>query len=216
LAPRALRVVERRIPDHHAIKAFGATLVPTAKEFIASYDGLTQYGTKWRKEMAEGKGAVSALTEVIRTWLPRLAVDVPHFDRSTFADTAVPDDVMEDAERLRDTVEDHEALATDPANAVKPLAYATDLLGQLAPAFAAAVKEWQEAEEADRNYQQALAKTRGLAGQFQQELVAFRETLGSVVGRSDTDYQKLRTQRAATTDPEDDPTAPKPATPGAS
>lgn len=214
LASRTLRVFERRSPNSDSLKAFGPTLVPTARDFIASYDGVKRFGAKWQKEMAEGRGAVFTLVSQMREWLPRLSVDLPHFDRSTFADTSVPDDVMEDAERLRDTIEDHEALAADAANQLKPLPYATDLLAKLGLAYAAATKEWREAEEADSHYQQALAKTRALAGQLQQELVAFRETLASVVGRSDMDYQKLRTQRAATADPEDDPDAPTPIEPG--
>lgn len=213
LASRAIRVVERRSEQNAALKSFGSSLVPVANDYIASYDGVKRFGAKWQKEMAEGKGAVSALITVMRAWLPRLSVDLPHFDRSTFADTAVPDDVMEDAERLRDTIDDHEALAADPANELKPLSYASDLTSKLDAAYAAATKEWREAEEADSEYQQALQKTRALAGQLQQELVAFRETLMTVVGRSDTDYQKLRTQRAAAPDPEDDPVAPKPAEP---
>lgn len=175
---------------------------------MAAYDGVKRFNATWQKEMREGHGAVSDLVGAIRVWLPRLTVDLPHFDRSTFADTAVPDDVIEDAERLRDTVESHQELAAQDDNPLKPLPYAGDLLGQLLPAYSAALKEWHEAEEANSHYQQSLAKTRALAGQLQQELVAFRETLASVVGRSDVDYQKLRDARAAAPDPEDDPNAP--------
>lgn len=212
LASRALRVLERRGSENASLKSFETTLAPFARDYIASYDGVKRFNATWQKELSEGHGAVASLIGAIRAWLPRLSQDLPHFDRTTFADTSVPDDVMEDAERLRETVEAHQELAQTPEQ-VKPLPYAADLLGQLEPAYAAAVKEWREAELADTQYQQALAKTRALAGQVHQELVAFRETLASVVGRRDMDYQKLRVQRASTADPEDDANAPQPLDP---
>lgn len=60
-----------------------------------------------------------------------------------------------------------------------PSRRARDLTSMLDAAYAAATKEWREAEEADGEYHQALQKTRA-AGQLQQELVAFRETLMTV------------------------------------
>lgn len=212
LAPRALRVLERRSPDDASVKSFETTLGPIARDYIASYDGVKRFNVTWQKELSEGHGAVSSLIQTIRAWLPRLSQDVPHFDRTTFADTRVPDDVMEDAERLQETVEEHQSLA-QTSEQVASLPYAADLLGQLQPVYSTAAKEWHEAELAATQYQQALAKTRALAGQLHQELTAFRQTLASVVGRSDTDYQKLRVQRASTADPEDDPSAPQPLDP---
>ena len=49
---------------------------------------------------------------------------------------------------------------------------------------------------------------RDTAEAFNTELKAFRRTLGNVVGRSDKDYQKLRADRAAMADEDDDPAAP--------
>jgi hypothetical protein len=208
LASRAVRVVERRGAEDLTLKAFETTLIPVANQFIASYDGIKRFNAKWQKELREGHGAVADLIKTIRKWLPRLAADIPHFDRSTFADTAVPDDVIEDAQRLRETIEDHQELQAEPGSGLKPLGYASALLADLETSFGRALKEWREAETADSAYQQALERTRRLAGEFFQELIAFRETLASVVGRSDTDYQKLRTSRATTQDTEDDPNAP--------
>lgn len=208
LAARAQRILERRSSESPAIAAFNNTLLPVATDFITTYDGVKRFNARWQKELREGHGAVADLVAAIRAWLPRLSKDIPHFDRSTFADTSVPDDVIEDAERLRDTVEAHQELAAQSENALTPLPYAADLLGHLDPVYAAALKEWHEAEEANAQYQQALAATRALAGQLQRELVLFRETLVMLVGRSDVDYQKLRDARAATPDPEDDPNAP--------
>ncbi len=208
LAPRALRVTERRAVESVALQRCESTLVPVAKEFIASYDRVKGFNTKWRREMSEGHGAVRELILTIRRWLPRLAADVPHFERSTFADTAVPDDVMEDAERLKETVLDHQELAAIQEG-VRVLPYASDLLAELDPAYDAANEEWSEAEHTDSEYQRALTNTRRLAGQLQHELVVFRQTLASVVGTSDLDYQKLRVVRASAPDPEDDAQAPR-------
>lgn len=208
LAPRAIRVYERRGDEVAALQSFGATLVPVAGGFIESYDSVKRYNGEWQKQMREGRGAVAELVSAIRSWLPRLSVDLPEFDRSTFADTAVPDDVMEDAQRLLETVEEHQERASDPSNQLRLLPYAEQLQSQVGPALDAASKEWLEAETADTQYQQALAKTRELARQFELELVAFRATLSATFGRSDADYQKLRTSRASGADPEDDAAAP--------
>lgn len=213
LAPRAIRVHDRRSESNAALKSFGTTMVPLATAFIGSYDSVKRFNTKWQKEMREGRGAVSALITSIRSWLPRLGVDIPQFDRSTFADTNVPDDVMEDAQRLLETVEDHQELAQDPENKLKSLAYAEELQAELEPALELALKEWREAEEADSEYQQALARTRQLANDFEHELVAYRATLSTTFGRSDADYQKLRTAKASASDPDDDETAPQVAEP---
>jgi len=210
LAPRAIRVHERRAAGIPALMAFGSTLVPIAKEFMDSYDGVQRYSAEWRKQMREGRSAIATLTTEMRSWLPRLGVDIPQFDRSTFADSDVPDDIMEDAQRLLETVEEHQELAADESNQLEPLPYAEQLQASLAPLFEAAAKEWREADASDSDYQQALAKVRGLARDFERELVAFRATLSTAFDRSDADYQKLRTARAATPDPEDDANAPQP------
>ncbi len=216
LAPRSLRVLERRANAAQPVRAFEATLRPVASEFMSSYDSVKRFNPKWQKEMREGRGAVANLITLMRSWLPRVGRDIPHFDGSTFADTAVPDDVMEDVERLLETVEEHQELATAGTEGVTPLAYADALQEELLAGLQTATKEWSEAEAADTEYQQALARTRELARAFEQELIAFRATLATTFGRSDTDYQKLRTARASTSDPDDDPQAPTVAkTPGA-
>jgi hypothetical protein len=211
LGARSVRVVGRHAATHAAIAAYQGSLVPLATNFSESYDGVKRFKTTWQREMAEGRGASAKLVKVMRAWLPRLAADIPQFDRSTFADTAVPDDIMEDASRMRETVEEFQDAAAADTNTLKPLSYAEQLLGELDPALAAAVKEWAEAEAADDNYKAALKQTRHLADDLHTELVKFRQTLLTVLGRSHTDYQKLRASRASASDPDDDPKAPTPA-----
>src|SRR4051812_18305973 len=70
LAPRAKRVQARRAADAPAVAAYGPTLLAKADAFIAAYDSAARYETTWRKEMAEGKGAIAALVAAIRAWLP--------------------------------------------------------------------------------------------------------------------------------------------------
>jgi hypothetical protein len=172
---------------------------------------VKRFKTTWQREMAEGRGASAALIKLMRARLPRLAVDIPQFDPSTFADTAVPDDIMEDASRLRETVEEFQDAAALDTNKLTPLTYAEQLYAELDPALAAAAKEWAEAEATDDSYKATLKQTRRLADELNTELVKLRQTLVTVLGRKHTDYQKLRASRASAPDPDDDANAPAPA-----
>ncbi|MBU0607578.1 MAG: hypothetical protein KKI08_06805, partial [Armatimonadetes bacterium] len=99
--------------------------------------------------MSEGKSAIALLVTSIRGWLPLLVRDIPGFDSSDYADQpSVPDDVLEDAERMETVVETYR----DPEG--KPLPYAEALLASIDVENAA--KEWEEAETADVSYQQML------------------------------------------------------------
>jgi hypothetical protein len=114
----------------------------------------------------------------------------------------VPDDVIKDAVLVLDIVDD--AKGSDG----KPLPYAEAFSNAITPVLTVAQKEWGEAEAADSTYQQLLKDVRAHGAAFDTELVAFRRSLGHVVGRSDKDYQKLRAARAAHADDEDDTDAP--------
>jgi hypothetical protein len=205
LARRAARVAERRAGDSTALAVCRTTLVPAATAYIKVYDEAQRYEPQLRREMREGRSAVARLESGIREWLPLIARDVPDFDRTTFADSRVPDDLLNDGGRLLETAEG----ATDEAG--EPLAFADDLISTLGPVYEAARKEWAEAEAADSTYQQLLASVRQRGGVLHEELKAFRRTLAVVAGRSDKDYQKLRVERAGVPDQEDDdPQAPAP------
>jgi hypothetical protein len=207
LAARSRRVYTRRAGDNPAVGAY-TKLVPLATAFIGAYDGAARYEATWRKEMGEGKGAVAALVSGIRAWLPRVTQDVTGFDPAGYGDKPeVPDDVMEDAERLVSLVDEHRDEAGNP------LEYRDPALKALEPALAAAQKEWGEAEAADSTYQKLLSQVRTAAAAFDPELQAFRRTLAGAFGRKDKDYQKLRAERASHPDDEDDANAPKPAEP---
>lgn len=203
LAPRAKRVQNRRTADSPVIAAYSATLPTRADAFIAAYDAAAKYENNWRREMNEGKGAVAKLVSAIRSWLPLLARDIPQFDTTTFADKPdVPDDIIEDAQRLLDILDE----AHDAQN--NPLAYANDAKSALNGALTAANLEWTEAEAADSHYQKLLATVRATAAVFDLELQTFRRTLAHVAGRNDKDFQKLRAEKAAHKDDEDDPADP--------
>ena len=88
-------------------------------------------------------------------------------------------------------------------------------MADLSARLAAGVKERSEAEAADRAYQEVLAEARSAYAAFNVVLQAFRKSLGAVFGRNDKDFQKLRVQRAAQRDEEDDPDAPVPELPDA-
>ena len=205
LAPRAKRVQARRSVDSPAVAAYASTLPGKADAYVAAYDASTKYENTWKREMAEGRGAIAALVKAIRSWTPFLARDVPNFDVSTFGDQpSVADDVLEDGERLA-TVFEEERDADG-----NPLPYKDAAIAFLTPLLTAAHKEWSEAEAADSRYQKLLAEVRATGAVFDIELQAFRRTLASEFGRTDKDFQKLRVERASHKDEEDDPAAPPP------
>jgi hypothetical protein len=210
LAPRAKRVQARRAGEATVIAVYGKTLPGKADAFAAAYDTATGYKTAWQKEMAEGKGALGALLKLMRAWSPLLVRDVPGFDSTEYGDQpTVPDDILEDGERLAAFVEDYKD------NSGAPLSYQADLMAILGPALAKAQKEWNEAEAADQQYQKLLADARDGAAVFDQELQSFRRTLATHAGRSDKDFQKLRAEKASQQDDQDDvdPHAPPPSLP---
>jgi hypothetical protein len=141
-------------------------------------------------------------------WAPLLKRDVPGFDGATFGDQPqVPDDVIEDGERMSEVIDEFRDSKGEPLSYQKPA------LDRFGPLLQAAAKEWAEAEAVDWKYQQLLAQVRKLADALQTELVAFSRSLLSVVGRSDKDYQKLRAERAGWPDEDDDANAPSPPKP---
>jgi hypothetical protein len=207
LASRAIRVQERRSGDAPVLAVYSKTLPPKANAFIAAYDAAAKYENTWRREMKEGKGAAAKLVIEIRGWLPLLERDVPEFEASSFADKPdVPDDIIEDGNRLLEVFDE----VTDAQG--KALDYAFQAKNSLNDALVPANKECSEAEAADSKYQKLLSDVRATAAVFDLELQTFRRSLGHVAGRSDKDFQKLRTERASQKDDEDDPNAPAPHT----
>jgi len=208
-----VRIVNRRATESPAVTAFLATLLSNANAYIAAYDGATKYQSSRKKEMDEGRDAVAALLKVMQAWLPLLKRDIPGFDGGIYGDNPeVPDDVIEDGERLASVIDEFRDKAGNP------LAYQKAALDALAATLQAAVKEWAEAEAADAQYQRSYAVVRATADSLQQDLVALRRTLLATFGRNDKDYLKLRVERAGYPDEDDDPngpTPPKPVVPAA-
>lgn len=208
LAPRAKRVQARRRSESPVLAVYDTTLPAKADAFVIAYDATAKYKNAWRREMDEGKGAIAKLISEMRSWLPLLTRDVPQFDASSFADKPdVPDDVLEDGNRLLETLDS----ATD-ANG-RTLDYADTAKTALGDALVAANKEWTDAEAADSQYQKLLAAVRATAAVFDLELQTFRRSLANVAGRNDKDFQKLRAERASHADEEDDPAVPAPPAP---
>jgi hypothetical protein len=208
LAPRAIRIVKRRATESPAIAAFEQTTVPKAEAYIEAYDKCLKQDFVWKKEMGEGRTSVAALLKQIQLWVPLVKRDIVGFDSSTYGDQPqVPDDVIEDGERLASVIQEFK----DGKDS--PLAYQKAALDGLAPALQGATKEWAEAEAADSEHQKVFALVRELADDLQADLVALRRSLLAAVGRSDRDYQKLRAERAGYPDEDDDPNAPPPPKP---
>jgi hypothetical protein len=193
LASRFIRIVKRRAPQSPVIEAFLQFSVPKAEQYIAAYDKSMKFDADWKREMAEGRGAIVVLLKQIRAWAPLVKRDVPGFDTSTYGDQPdVPDDVIEDGERLASVIQEFRDSKGDA------LPYQKAALDALGVALQAA----------DSQHQQLLASVRELAASLQQELVALRRSLMAVAGRTDRDYLKLRVEHAGTPDEDDDPNAP--------
>jgi hypothetical protein len=208
LAPRAVRIVKRRAPESTVIASLAQTTVPKAEAYMAAYDKCMKSGANLKKEMAEGRNAIAALLKQIQSWAPLLKRDLPGFDSGSYGDQPqVPDDVIEDGERMASVIDEYRAAAGDP------LPYQKAALDALGPALQAAVKEWSEAEAVDSDHQRLLAAVRKLADDLEGDLVALRRSLLVVVGRTDRDYQKLRAERAGLPDEDDDANAPAPPAP---
>jgi hypothetical protein len=209
LAPRAKRVLERRKNEAPVLAAYEPKLIPAADLFIAHYDLAAHYKSTWQREMQEGRNAIAVLDNSVRSWVPLVVGDVESLDTSDFATSPVADDVILAAQRLLTRVEAHVDAAGTPLPYREPLAI--DVRAKLE----AGVKERSEAEAADQRFQQTLADARSSADAFEAVLQAFRKSLGLAVGRQDKDFQKLRIQRAAQRDEDDDPGAPVPELPDA-
>jgi hypothetical protein len=207
LAGRVIRIIQRRKASSPVIGAYEGTTVPKARAFTQAYDRTATYAGTYRKEMNEGRNAVGVLLTAMRAWIPLVARDVSGLIASVFGDQPnVPDDVIDDAERLITIIDLHRNAADEP------LPYREAALAQLTPALESAAKEWQEAESADKTYQDLLQTVRAAADAFDVDLIALRRSLIAVGGRNDKDYQKLRAIRAAAADEDDDADGPPPST----
>jgi hypothetical protein len=207
LAPRAVRVLERRKGEAPVLLAYEPRLVPVAERFITSYDRAAGYRSTWLREMEEGRGAMAALGSSVQSWVPLVMGDIANLNSSDFAPSPVAEDMLIAAERLLETASAH----VDAQGSA--LAYREVLVADLGAKLEAGKKERSEAEAADRVYQQIVAEAREAFIDFHVVLRAFRKSLGAVVGRSDKDFQKLRIQRAIQRDEDDDPGAPLPELP---
>lgn len=201
LAPRASRVCARR-QDIKPILALSGRIVAAADAYTGAYDVAARYSRVWLKETQEGRTATSELVVKLRSWLPLAVAEIPAFSSSTYTDRpGVPDDVIEDASRFLDEV-------ADAAEAGAKLDWAADATADLEPAIAKTIKEQEEAEAADQQWQRLLATTRETAQTFDGLLQTLRRILAAAVGRKDRDYQRLRAEKVTRTPDEGDDEVP--------
>lgn len=201
LAARALKIFAR----HRAVPAIGAyetSLGPKANAFITTYDTAVRYEGTWRKEMTEGRGAMAALLAEINAWKPHVARERPGYDLTTIGDRpAVPEDLIQDGIALAEQLESV-AAPWAAAGATALRAKATD-----------AERETDEAAAADAQHSANLTAVRAAQAAFDGELQLLRDTLRATIGRSHPDFQKLRAEKVAAADSDDDPAAPPPSPP---
>lgn len=190
LAPRALRVFERHFQKTPALAAYQVSLVPSAQEFMSTYDRLRVLEAARKMELSEGRRAVGLLHRGLRGWVAQLSMGnvIPDFDRTDYGDNpAVMDDVISDAEALIDLVTTHAA----------HIPFADALLADLTALLETAKTEWTQAEALKQSYQDLIKENDTAAEALQQSLVAFRQTLAATIGRRDPDYHLLRASKIA-------------------
>lgn len=207
LAPRALKVVARHA-DKPPIAVYTDTLGPMATAFIEAYDAAGKHEVTWRREMAEGRGAMKALQTEIDAWKPHVGRERPGFDLTTIGDRpTVPEDLVQDAIAL---AEELDAVHAADGSAAP---WATTAAARIRETAALAERETDEASAADSAHSEQLARVRAAKAELDAELSNLRDTLRAVLGRNHPDFQKLRARKAATPDVEDDPSAPPPSDP---
>jgi hypothetical protein len=207
LATRAKKVVARHA-DKPAIHAFKPSIDAKADAYIVAYDASAKHEATWRRELAEGKGAMAILLKEIDSWKPHLVRERPGFDLTTIGDRAtVPEDLIQDAIAAADELEAIRGTdGTAPAWAIAGAA-------GLRQKAEIAERESDEAALADSAHNTQLADVREKKVSFDAELSLLRNTLRAQIGRNHPDFQKLRAEKAGALDAEDDPSDPIPAPP---
>src|SRR5690606_16454371 len=105
LAARSLKVLARH-GDEPAIAAYTTTLGPKATTYIREDDTAGKHEAAWRREMAEGHGAMGALQKEMNAWKPHVARERPGFDLTTIGDRpTVPEDLVQDAIAMAEELE---------------------------------------------------------------------------------------------------------------
>jgi hypothetical protein len=80
LASRFVRIVKRRAPQSPVIEAFLQLAVPKAGQYITVYNKCMKFDANWKREMADGRGAIVVLFKQILSWAPLVKRDAPGFD----------------------------------------------------------------------------------------------------------------------------------------
>ena len=87
------------------------------------------------------------------------------------------------------------------------IVFADALKDDLTTALEQAKQEWTDTEPSQDVYTSLLAEARETAGEFEDDLVSFRNALRAHVGSSHPDYRRLRTPQARVVDADDDEAA---------
>lgn len=144
-----------------SIAAYAGSLIPKADAFIEAYDIASKYESTWRREMAEGKGAMAALLRAINEWKPHVARERPGFDITTIGDRpTVPEDLISDGIALADEL------------ATVPQPWAADSSAGLRTLATDAERETDEAAAADATHNEQLERVRTTKIEFEAELTA--------------------------------------------
>ncbi len=182
IAARAIRVLGRHKDKTAALGAYVGTLDVEAQEFIDAYDAVRSSIPKRNARRSGGKEDTAALVQTLRMWL---------FDRTKYLiRPTVTDDVLADAERMLDSVEEY----GENAGAALPYAEAMQLEVEAAVDVVRNAYTSHNSNRAELS--QLLSDARKKAEAFYDELVAFRRTLRAFLGSTHPDYALIRNRHA--------------------
>jgi hypothetical protein len=202
LAARCIRVHARQKGKAAGLGVFDSTLPGYCGTYMERYDALRQLAKRRMKERREGKLSIKNLLYTLRIWAPIVARDIEEVRAGEFGENeSVPDDVIRDTKAILKYAIEHRDMAGEP------LPYLDTLVADITPVLEAAEKEWGEAEEAQEDYSDMRNALHEVGVKLEKDLIAYRKSLRTVVGRGHHDYQKLRVDRARAPDEDDDEVA---------
>ncbi len=198
LAARSIRVLNRQKDAAPAIGAYVGSLDVEAREFIAAYDLVRTSASARRNTRASGVEETEKLVQTLRMWIAHVNKDVPSFDRGDYLlRPTVTDDVVADAERLLDVVQDHQETGG-------ALTWVDAFTVDLEAALEATRATMGQHNDKRANLSEYLADAREKAEKFYEELVAFRRTIRAFLGSTHADVGLLRNRSSRGTGEDED------------
>lgn len=191
--------------EYLALKAVSADM----QQAIAAYEQTdAAVGALERsaaKELKEAIAAMKPLTTLYDQTREVVMLKIPGTEFGAASKLATPQDLINEAEKLEDALEERAAAENNLPDAER---WAGPLFTAFVPVLDAAVKEQNEAAGALLDLQKAQAARASEAGASRPTFVRFRRIVRSTFGRQSREYRSLLDRRDAPVDDEEPVTPP--------